>query len=205
MAVALSPDEILADTLAEPRRKRWTRDEVKALEQIELFAGKRYELIEGELIDKMGKSRNHTIALREILGWLESVFGRLFIQHEANIDIAQLDNASNEPEPDIVVTRRSYRSLRAGNPKPEDIALVVEISESSLALDLHAKAELYARAGITDYWVVDCRRHRLIVHRDPQDGVYQSKMIYAETECVAPLAAPAQEFPVGAAFPAESE
>lgn len=55
--------------------------------------------------------------------------------------------------------------------------------------------------GILDYWVLDIPARRLIVHRDPRNGLYQSITAYKMPEAVAPLAAPDQEFRVAEAFP----
>ena len=59
----------------------------------------------------------------------------------------------------------SFRDYVAGHPSQP--ALVVEISESSLALDRHPKGSLYARAGVVDYWIVNLVDQALEVHRDP--------------------------------------
>jgi Uma2 family endonuclease len=72
---------------------------------------------------------------------------------------------------------------------------VVEISDTSLTYDLTTKAELYATAGIPDYWVLDVDGRQLIVFRDPQpipDGgaAYRSRTTHAPADAVAPLAAP---------------
>ena len=89
-----------------------------------------------------------------------------------------------------------FRSLCApyddfsGKAHPEDIQLVIEVSDSTLATDTTIKAALYARAGLPDYWVVDLKGRRIIVHREPMEGAYRSITIYAEDEPVAPLAAP---------------
>jgi hypothetical protein len=58
------------------------------------------------------------------------------------------------------------------------------------------KAELYARAGIPDYWVLDVDKRRMIVHRNPASGKYTSIIVYAEHESVSPLAAPECEIRV---------
>ena len=64
------------------------------------------------------------------------------------------------------------------------------------------KAELYARAGIVEYWVVDVAARRLIVHRDPREGLYRSSTAYSEEEVVSPLALPGSEFRILDAFDA---
>jgi Uma2 family endonuclease len=76
----------------------------------------------------------------------------------------------------------------------------VEISDSTLGFDLTSKAELYARAAIIEYWVVDIAARRLIVHRDPREGLYRSVTAYAEHEILAPLTASHSEFRVAEAF-----
>ena len=102
---------------------------------------------------------------------------------------------------DLIVLTRPSREFQDTNPRPSDLCLVVEISDSTLGFDLTAKAELYARAGIVEYWVVDIPARRLIVHRDPRKGLYSSVTVYSERESVAPLASPGREFPVGEGFP----
>ena len=66
-----------------------------------------------------------------------------------------------------------------------------------MAIDLTTKARLYARSGIVEYWVLDVAGRRLIVHRDPVDGQYQSVIGFSEEERVARLAAPEQDIRVG--------
>jgi Uma2 family endonuclease len=161
-----------------------------------LFDNQRLELIEGELINKMGKGRPHSNPLRFLHRWLVGVFGWDFVTREEPIDVAGDDNATNEPEPDLIVSKR-HLSQFTGNPGPADLQLVVEISVSTVGFDLTTKAALYARAGIIEYWVLDVAGRRLIVHRDPQAGRYVSVIAYDEQESVAPLAAPDQYLKVG--------
>jgi Uma2 family endonuclease len=183
----------------QPPRKRWTRTECAALDAAGVLANQKLELIDGELINKMGKNRPHTNTLVVVLGWLIRVFGEKFINPETSIDVAPEDNPTNEPQPDLIVLARPSRTFDA-NPGPEDIRLAVEISDTTVSFDLSKKAPLYARAGIADYWVFDVKKRRLIVHRDPQNGKYQSVIAYSENESVAPLAASANEFRVSEAF-----
>jgi Uma2 family endonuclease len=184
----------------DPPRKRWTRAECAALEGSGIWGQQRLELVHGELISKMGKKRPHVNALVAVQAWLVRTFGEQFVNPEAPIDVAPEDNPTNEPEPDLVVLAKPSRDYRERNPRPSDLRLVVEISDSTLGFDLTAKAELYARAGIIEYWVVDVAARRLIVHRDPSEGLYRSVIAYAEQETLAPLAAPHSEFRVAEAF-----
>ena len=172
------------------------------LEALGIFDQQRVELIEGELIDKMGKNRPHVATAALLTAWLIQVFGGLRVNAEAPIDVAPEDNPTNQPEPDLIVLKREYAdSAFCPTPQPKDLDLVVEIADTSLAFDLTVKAALYARAGIADYWVLDVPGRRLIVHRDPQGGQYASVTSYDEHESVAPLSAPNSTFPVETVFP----
>jgi Uma2 family endonuclease len=184
----------------DPPRKRWTRAECAALEASGLWDQQRLELVHGELISKMGKKRPHVNALVAVQAWLVRTFGEQFVNPEAPIDVAPEDNPTNAPEPDLVVLTKPSREFRDANPRPADLRLVVEISDTTLGFDLTTKSELYARASIVEYWVVDVGARQFIVHRDPRAGLYRSVTAYAEQETVTPLAAPDNGFPVAAAF-----
>ena len=186
----------------DPPRKRWTRAECTTLEASGLWDQERLELVQGELICKMGKKRPHVNALVAVQAWLVRTFGEQFVNPEAPIDVAPEDNPTNEPEPDLVVLAKPSREFRDANPRPADLRLVVEISDSTLGFDLTAKAELYARGGIVEYWVVDVAARRLIVHRDPREGLYRSVTAYGDQETAAPLALPECGFRVVDAFEA---
>lgn len=199
MAILLSemPESFVGEALP---HKTWTRTELELLESTGVLAERHFELIEGELIDKMGKKRKHVSATSETLDTLKELFGSKFVNSEAPIDVAPEDNSANEPEPDVIVLRRPSRSFEA-NPAPADLALVVEISESTLRQDLSAKARLYARAGILEYWVLDVKSRRLHVLREPSTGTYQVHLEFAESEFVSPLAKPDRAIAVAALLP----
>jgi Uma2 family endonuclease len=148
----------------------------------------------------MGKKRPHVNALVAVQAWLVRTFGEQFVNPEAPIDVAPEDNPTNEPEPDLIVLTKPSREFQHGNPRPADLRLVVEISDATLGFDLTTKAELYARAGIVEYWVFDVAARRLVVHRDPREGLYRSITAYAENETASPLASPHSEFRVANAF-----
>jgi Uma2 family endonuclease len=187
-----------------PPRKRWTRAECERLESLGIFDQQRVELIDGELIDKLAKTRPEIDASSLVIGWLMPVFGTHRWNYAAPIDVAHEDNPRNQPEPDMIVLTREYSESRywTDTPQPRDLELVVEIADTSLAFDLTVKAALYARAGIAEYWVLDVPGRRLIVHRDPESAQYGSVTAYNEQAGVAPLSAPNSVFQVRDVFPA---
>jgi len=184
----------------DPPRKRWTRAECATLEASGLLDQDRLELVEGELISKMGKKRPHVNSLTLLQGWLVQVFGLRFVNSEVPIDVAPEDNPTNEPVPDLIVLRQD-QSHYTSNPRAQDLRLVVEIADTSLNFDLTVKAALYARAGVYEYWVLDVAGRRLLVHRKPESGNYTDVAAYSEHESASPLAAPQAQFRVADAFP----
>lgn len=119
---------------AEPTRKRWTRAECNALEATGLFDQQNLELVDGELINKMGKNRPHTNALVFVHLWLIRVFGGEFVNPETPIDVRPEDNPTNEPQPDLIVLKRPTWEFKKANPQPADLHLIVEVSDTSLGL-----------------------------------------------------------------------
>lgn len=188
-------------SLQNPPRKRWTGAECELLEAAGIFDQQPVELVEGELIDKIGKTRPEVDAASLLTGWLIQIFGPRRWNYTAPIDVAPKDNPTNQPVPDLIVLKREYSGFRSAASQPKDLDLVVEISDTSLAFDLTVKAALSARAAIAEYWVLDVPGRRLIVHCNPRDGQYGSVTAYNEQEGVAPLAAPDSIFQVQDVFP----
>jgi hypothetical protein len=96
------------------------------LETAGLLEIQQYELIEGELVLKMGKNHPHMRALLLLVSWLRSVFGQNFVVQEPAIDVRPEDNPSSEPEPDAIVLERSFLEL-SSRTRPEEFVLVYEV------------------------------------------------------------------------------
>ena len=190
-------------TDSNPPRKRWTRAECEKLEMYGLLELERYELIEGELIDTMGKNQPHIIWLTLIQTWFNRLFPECVLA-EATLDVSPADEPTNEPQPDLMVLRRPIISFLTIRPRAADVALLIEVADSSLAFDAIVKAGLYARAGIADYWVVDINARRLLVFRNPEVGQYRTATTHAADESVSPLAAPAAQLRINDILPAEN-
>lgn len=184
---------------AGPARKVWTRSDCEHLERTGFPNYEHLELVEGELINRMGKKRPHVNAQGYVLKW---AFGDEFVNSEAPIDVSPEDNPTSEPVPDLIVLNKPTCQVSAENALPGDLRLVIEVSDTTLRHDLTQKAGLYARVGIVEYWVLDVTDRRPFVHREPLAGKYQSITEYAEHESVAPLAAPDAAFLVSSAFSA---
>jgi Uma2 family endonuclease len=149
------------------QRKRFTRDELHRIEESGVLEG-RYELIDGDLIQRIGQTPTHAYALRGVYTWM----AHLHLSVRCPIEVATADRQFNEPEPDIAILREFKPEYRERHPRGDELTLVIEIADSSSRFDLTIKAALYARAAVPEYWVLDLTRRVLVIHRDPQNGAY---------------------------------
>ena len=147
---------------------RFTVDQFLALCDQGLFDDyAKSELIEGEIVVMNAQFSRHarvkSILLRRIGNVLEAMGSPFEPWAEVSVRIS----IKSLPEPDITLTH--YRG--AGVVPVETVALVIEVSDSTLDNDLGVKADLYANAGIPEYWVVDVNEDRVLMHADPRaDG-----------------------------------
>ena len=88
----------------------------------------------------------------------------------------------NEPEPDLSVVRGESDDYTDHHPGPADIALVVEVADSSLSRDRGEKRDNYARAGIPVYWIVNLVGRQLEVSSNPTGGAHPPATILGETD-----------------------
>lgn len=170
-------------------RRKLTRQDCRALAEAGLLEGERFELIDGELIRKMPKSRLHSLVLLRLVACLRNIFGQWHVEQEVSINLSAVLDATNEPEPDAIVLKRPSADFPQDNPGAADILLVAEVSVTTREYHLGAKAARYASAGITEYWVLDLPESRIVVHRHPDGDRYSSIVAYAIDEAVTPLAA----------------
>jgi Uma2 family endonuclease len=157
----------------------------------------RVELLEGQLVDMSPIGPRQALAvdaLNELL--VLAAAGRAAVRTQNPI---VLDDAS-EPQPDFSLLRKPWDGYPDEHPRPPDVYLLVEVADSSLDFDLGAKLELYARAGIREFWVVDVAGTRVLVHRRPRDGGYASVTTVEMSGTLQVEALPEVTIPVAAIF-----
>lgn len=175
-----------APSAAPSRRKRWTRDECKFLENAGLLKG-RYELLGGEIVINMSQNSPHGMAVMRIIAYLLSLYGTDRIRTQTTMEVQADDRVLNRPEPDVFLLREI---VYTGAPAGEDVLLAVEVSDTTQADDYGHKVALYARAGVAEYWVLDLEKRILVVFRSPQRGEWLVRDEYAEDAQIAPLTMP---------------
>jgi Uma2 family endonuclease len=157
----------------------------------------RVELLDGLVAETSPKTRAHENAAAWLARWL---------MQTVDLDTFEVRVASpltlggSEPEPDLAVI-----ALDAPRPyHPATASLVIEIAATSLRRDLGAKAELYARAGVAEYWVLDLGSRQLVVHRGPSStaGSYAERFELAESARIQPASVALPELVIADALAA---
>ena len=121
------------------------------------------ELLEGWLIYKMPKNPRHSVTTQLSRRALEAVVpAGWYVNTQEPITLGD-----SEPEPDVMVVRGETQHYLDHHPSPRELALVVEVAETSLERDRGVKKRLYARAGIAVYWIVNLRERVIEVYSDP--------------------------------------
>jgi Uma2 family endonuclease len=184
-------------------RKRFTRSEVDQMLDSGIFAGQRFELIDGELIDKMGEKPPHACTIQRCLELLATIFGLARVRVQLPMEAGPADREWSVPEPDLAVLAEAKPDFSRRHPPGRELTLVVEVSDATVRHDATKKRDLYARAGVPEYWVLDLNGRRLIVHRglNEEKGQYASIRSYQEGEAVAIDFGAGQSIAVSALLP----
>jgi len=192
------------ETVGATQIRRWSRVEFEKMIECGIFApDTRAELIDGEIFSMAPQQSLHAAAISLAEESLRTVFGAGYTIRP-QLPLA-LDPYS-EPEPDIAVVPGSARDYVAGH--PAGALLVVEIADSSLTYDRQQKAGLYARTGITDYWIVNLVDRKIEIHHAPAPAAaspfgwaYNRVESHTTSGYVTPLAAPSARIPVADLLP----
>jgi Uma2 family endonuclease len=159
-----------------------------------LRPGARVELLDGEIIDMSPIGPFHggvTIFLTEFFSatakhrWVKAV------QTPVRL------NDHSEPQPDLMLLKPPATRYRKRHPRPEDVFLLVEISDSSLERDLEVKLPAYARSGIAEVWMVDLNEQTIEVYCQPRIAGYASKTVLGAGDMAAPQMFPDAKVDVG--------
>lgn len=145
---------------------RFTVDQFLALSEQGMFDGyAKSELIEGEIVVMNAQHSRHARVKTRLAVRLANALEKLGSQFEPQVEASVRLSDGSLPEPDIVLT--SYRG--ASVVPLETVGLLIEVSDSTLETDLGRKADLYADAGVPEYWVIDLNEDRVLMHANPRE------------------------------------
>jgi Uma2 family endonuclease len=179
---------------------RWTAAEFNNLGDRGVFEGRRPILLDGIILEQGPMNPPHADALLSIDAALRAAFGAgWLLRCQSPLDLGAYTN----PMPDLAVVAPYPKGTH-----PKSAALIVEIADTTLFTDTTTKAELYATAGVPDYWVLDLVGRRLLVFRDPESSpkglgatAYRTHSSHGPDASVAPLAVPERSIRVAELLP----
>jgi len=137
------------------------------------------ELIRGYILEKPVPGPPHSMSTSRLNRRLTPLFPEpaWYVQIQDSITLAD-----SEPEPDFSAAAGPESKYVARHPGPADLALVVEVSDSTAAFDRGAKLALYAGNKVAQYWIIDVNERRVEVYTDPRGGKapgYRTRAEYA--------------------------
>lgn len=172
---------INVQTQPQPRRLRFSVDEYYKMIELGLLENyEKAEIIDGELVQKMPIGDRHAAIVNKLNRFLSRYLSDdllVCIQNPLRI------TDYHEPEPDIVLADLTkYDGER--HPRPAEVVLVIEVSDSTLKYDRDVKLPLYAEAGIAEVWIINLKKDIIEVHQNPFDDIYRTTQIFKTGETV---------------------
>lgn len=142
----------------------------------------RVELLEGWVVSKMAHNPTHDSGIDLVVGELVPVLpAEWFPRVQSAVTLEQ-----SEPEPDIAVVRGPRGRYAGSHPRPADIGLLIEVSDSTLQNDRNVKGPVYAQARIPIYWILNLPERRVEVRTEPSgpdsSPCYHQLRIYGKDE-----------------------
>lgn len=171
---------------ATPSRHRFTVEEFEALGRLEEFwDGPRLELVEGEIVEMAPIGPDHGSCVLRLNTWFSARLGdRALVSVQSALRLGDL----SEPQPDLMLLVPPLQRYRHRHPTAEDVLLLVEVANTSLAFDRGTKAALYARYGVPEIWIVDLAGGAIEVLTEPSPAGYGVVERRGRGEVVAPAA-----------------
>ena len=153
------------------QRHRLTIDDYHRMGKAGVFKeAARVELMDGEVINMAPVGSKHAAMVARVQKLLEGVAGDQAIVWTQNPIV--LDDRS-EPQPDISLLHQRDDFYASSHPRPQDVLLIVEVSDTTLRYDREVKAPVYARADIQELWVIGVESMRLEMYRQPGEDGYR--------------------------------
>ena len=146
----------------------------------------RFELIDGDIIEMPPAGPAHANIVNRLAAILvRAVEDRVGVTIQTPVLLGE----SNQPEPDVCLVKpREVYYHR--HPEAEDVLLVIEVGESSVAYDRIKKGRLYSRSWIPEYWLIDIPGQRVEVYLSPGPDGYTEKLVNGREDRISPAALP---------------
>ncbi len=157
----------------------------------------RIELIEGEMLNMAPIGPKHaTVADRLARLFMLAVHDAAIVSCGRPVNLGDF----SDPQPDVMLLKPRLDDYGNAHPNAADVLLLIEVSDSTLTFDQSTKLSLYARYGVSEYWVVDVEGKRIVVYREPAAKGYVRKLEFSAPNAISPQAFPDVEVAVREIF-----
>lgn len=149
-------------------KRRFTVEEYHKMGEAGILReGDRVELIDGEVVEMNPIGWRHARSVSHLnMKLVRAVGDRYIVGVQNPITLSQ----HGEPQPDLMI----YNEPPPGRlPGPEEVLVLIEVSDPTLSYDRNVKLPRYALASIPEVWIVDLQGETVERHNDPRDGVYR--------------------------------
>ncbi|NEQ38731.1 MAG: Uma2 family endonuclease [Okeania sp. SIO3I5] len=175
-------------------RRLFTVDQYyKMLEAGVFNENERVELIRGEIINMSPMGIRHSACVDRIN---ELFFLRLVKSVIVRIQNPVRLNNTSEPQPDVSLLQRRPDFYETQQPQPENVFLLIEVSDTTIKYDREVKVPLYAENNIVEVWLVNLTERCLEVYRQPTANGYEIVQTFQRGETVTIQALPNVTFTV---------
>jgi Uma2 family endonuclease len=124
----------------------------------------RIELLAGHMVPQMPPNPPHSSAVDcAYLAIARQLPASWWARNQQPIVLSD-----SQPQPDVAVVRGDRTTYRTRHPGPADFGFVVEVSDSTLDVDRDWKGEVYARANLPIYWIINLVDQQVEVYTDPR-------------------------------------
>lgn len=171
---------------AKPARRLFTVAEYYQMGNAGILTeDERVELIEGEIIEMPPIGVGHAYRVDRIMRLFAVAFGDSV--HLRGQNPLHLDDRS-EPVPDVMLLRPPPESYAAHHPTPQDVLLLIEVSDTTVNFDMQKKLPLYALNAVPEVWIVDINADMVRVYSDANPSGYKLAETKGRGERLSPAA-----------------
>lgn len=149
--------------------------------------GQRVELLNGEIRDMLPPGPGHSGGVNRLAHlFTHKGQGRFLVWNQSPLALSE----DSEPQPDVMLVKPREDFYSQQHPSPEDVFLVIEVSDSSPTYDRQEKLPAYGRAGVPEFWLVNVPKKCVEIYREPHYTGYASSSIVKHGGKVSPEAFP---------------
>ncbi|HEY9738023.1 MAG TPA: Uma2 family endonuclease [Trichocoleus sp.] len=158
---------------------KWSIEEYHQMIEAGVLEGRQVELLNGDIVEMVPEGIPHAYLSTKAADYIRSLLkDRVEVREGKPITLQN----NSEPEPDVAIIQPLDDEYGQHHPYPENIFWLIEFANASLSKDLELKTQVYASAGIPEYWVVNLRKMELIVFTQPLDQSYASRQVFTDGE-----------------------